>query len=220
MAVASVRANIDVDVWEFGNSVFATHMSPCHQPNEPTPRCCNLSADTNVHTAMTTLDQISQLIHASFPVDPLPNPFFGMDGGGQSIGDIPDELLNRIAQRPWVEITMRDWTMTGAYPCGSRRYLDPNAFRYYLPSLLVGGLQEAGYIDWALESILPAGRKRRPTGKWWKEFAEGFSEKQRVAICTYLTGIRLLLWDSIGSANQQMICDAEAIWLSSAKAEW
>jgi hypothetical protein len=179
----------------------------------------SIGVDTNVHTAMTTIDQISQLIYANFPVDPLPNPFFWMDRGDQPIGDIPDELLNRIAQRPWVEITMRDWTMTGAHPCGSRRYLDPNTFRYYLPSLLVGGLQETGYIDWALESILPAGRKRRTTGKWWKEFAEGFSEKQRVAVCAYLKGIRLLLWDSIGPANQQLICDAEAIWLSSARAE-
>jgi hypothetical protein len=143
----------------------------------------SIGVDTNVHTAMTTIDQISQLIYANFPVDPLPNPFFWMDRGDQPIGDIPDELLNRIAQRPWVEITMRDWTMTGAHPCGSRRYLDPNTFRYYLPSLLVGGLQETGYIDWALESILPAGRKRRTTGKWWKEFRRFFREAASSSLC-------------------------------------
>jgi hypothetical protein len=163
---------------------------------------------------MTTIDQISQLIHASFPVDPLPSQFFWLEGDAP-IGDIPEELLNRIAQRPWAEITMWEWAMTGAHAGTSRRYLDPNTFRYYLPSLLVGGLRESGYIDWALESVLPAGRKRRTTGKWWKEFAEGFSAMQRSAVCAYLKGIRLLLWDSVGPANQQMICDAEAIWLSS-----
>jgi hypothetical protein len=92
---------------------------------------------------------------------------------------------------------MWDWTMTGAHASTARIYLDPNAFRYYLPSLLVGALQETGYLDWALESILPAGRKRHTTGKWWTDFWRGFSEQQREAICAYLKGVRSMLSDSI-----------------------
>jgi hypothetical protein len=59
--------------------------------------------------------------------------------------------------------------------------------------LLIGALQEIGYLDWALECLLPAGRKRRTAGKWWADFWTGFSEQQREAICTYLKGVRSML---------------------------
>ncbi len=107
--------------------------------------------------------------------------------------------------------------MTGAHASTARIYLDPNAFRYYLPSLLVGGLRETGYLDWALESILPAGRKRPTTGKWWKDYWGGFSEKQREAICSYLKGVRSILGDSIDPSNQHLIEEAEVIWISSGR---
>jgi hypothetical protein len=51
---------------------------------------------------------------------------------------------------------MWDWTMIGAPACLARAYLEPDAFRYYLPSLLVGVLRDIGYLDWALECLLPA----------------------------------------------------------------
>jgi hypothetical protein len=64
---------------------------------------------------------------------------FWIDGIQPLVGDIPEELAKRIAHRPWVDVTMLDWTMIG-HPASIRGYIDPNAFRYYLPSLLVGGL--------------------------------------------------------------------------------
>jgi hypothetical protein len=168
-----------------------------------------------MHT-MTTADQLPELLHASFPVQPLPG-FFWVDGGEQPVGDIPEELLKRIVHRPWVDITMRDWTMTGAHASIARAYLDPTAFRYYLPSLLIGALREIGYFDWALECLLPAGRKRRPIGKWWADFWIGFSEQQREAVCAYLKGVRSMLGDSVDPVNQQLLDEAEAIWVSSAR---
>ena len=160
---------------------------------------------------MTTADQISELIHASFPVDPLPGQFFWADGI-EPLGDMPEEIRNRIAGRSWAEITLPDWAMMGTAPVVARGYFDPNAFRYYLPSLLVGVLRDIAYVDWALEAILPANRKRRPKGKWWQEFSEGISVKQRAAICAFLEGLRGLFWDRIGPAAQQSVVEAEAIW--------
>jgi len=165
---------------------------------------------------MTTADQLSELLYASFPIEPLPR-FFWLDDGEQPVGDIPEELLKRIAHRPWANVTMWDWTMTGAHASTARVYLDPNAFRYYLPSLLVGALREIGYLDWALECLLPAGRKRRTTGKWWTEFRSGFSEQQRAAICAYLKGVRSTRGDSIDPANQQLLDEAEVIWILSGR---
>ncbi|SRR5258708_3639977 len=119
---------------------------------------------TSVYTAMTTGDQISELIRASFPVDPLPDEFWLADVIRRPLDDIAEELQNRMAERSWLEITIRDWAMIGASPDVVRRYLTPNAFRYYLPSSLVGVLRVIGYVEWALDSILPNNQNRRPNG--------------------------------------------------------
>jgi len=59
-----------------------------------------------------------------------------MDDGEQPYGDKPEELLKRPAHRCWVDVTMRDSTMIGVPARLARTYLDPDAFHYYLPSLL------------------------------------------------------------------------------------
>ena len=87
-----------------------------------------------------SIDQLCELLRASFLVEPLPR-FFRRAGGEQPTCDIPDELQKRLAHRSWVDVTMRDWTMIGAPAWLARVYLDPEAFRYDLPSLLVGVLQ-------------------------------------------------------------------------------
>ena len=160
-----------------------------------------------------TVGQISELLRASFPVEPLPR-FFWRAGGGQPPGDIPDELQKRLAQRLWVDVTMRDWTMIGAPAWLARIYLDPDAYRYYLPSLLVGVLQDSGYLDWALESLLPAGRKRRTDRKEWSEFWDGLSDKQREAIRSYLKSVRSMLGDPADAADhhRQLLDEATVIW--------
>jgi hypothetical protein len=160
---------------------------------------------------MTTADQLSELLYQSFPVEPLPSLFW-IDGREHPIGDIPEELLKRIAHHSWVDLTMRDWAMTGAHASTARLYLNPDAFRYYLPSLLIGALHEHEYLDWALECLLPAGRKRRTTGKWWTDFSAGFSEQQREVVRAYLKGVRSMLGDSIDPVNQQLLEEAEVVW--------
>jgi hypothetical protein len=128
----------------------------------------------------TAADQLVSLLKASFPIEPLP-PVFWRDGGEQPPGDIPEELLKRLAHRRWADVTLLDWTMIGAPAWLARTYLDPGAFRYYLPSLLVGVLGEPGYVDQALECLVPAGRQRRTTRNEWTNVWGGFSEAQREA---------------------------------------
>src|SRR5436853_5652425 len=118
---------------------------------------------------LMTTDELSELISTAFPIKPVPERFW-IDDSRSLVGVIPDELAKRIAHRPWDDVTMLDWTMTGAHASTARGYIDPNAFRYYLPSLLIGGLNDLRYIDWTLECLLPAGRKRRTTGRWLQEF--------------------------------------------------
>jgi hypothetical protein len=168
---------------------------------------------------MMTTDQLSELLHASFPVEPLPR-FFWRAGTEQLPGDIPDALWKRLAHRPWLDVTMSDWTMVGAAPALlARIYLDPDAFRYYLPSLLVGVLADIGYVDWAVECLLPAGSQRRTDRKEWTEFRDGLSEKQRDAIRAYLTGVRSMLGNPVNPADQHLhlLDEAALIWGSSGR---
>jgi hypothetical protein len=158
-----------------------------------------------------TTDELSERIHATFPVEPMPRRFW-IDGIQPLAGDIPEELAKRIAYRPWVDVKMMDWRMTGAHADTARIYLDANAFRYYLPSLLVSGLNDFGFIDWPLECVLPAGRRRRTTGKWWQEFWAGFSEEQKDAVRGYLIGVRSMLGESVHLRNLHLIDEAQVIW--------
>lgn len=158
-----------------------------------------------------TTDALSELIHTTFPVNPVPTRFW-IDDSQPVVGDIPEELAKRIAHRPWVDVTMLDWTMTGAQANTARGYIDPSAFRYYLPSLLVGGLNDLEYIDWPLECLLPAGRKRRTTGRWWQEFWTGFAEEQKDVIRTYLIGVQSMLRKSVHLSELRFIEEAQLIW--------
>ncbi|WP_407149154.1 DUF6714 family protein [Bradyrhizobium sp. ORS 86] len=158
-----------------------------------------------------TVDELSERIHIAFPVKPVPKRFWIGDSQ-PLVGDIPEELAKRIAHRPWVDVTMLDWTMTSAQASTARAYIDPNAFRYYLPSLLVGGLSDFGYIDWPLECLLPAGRKRRTTGNWWQDFWTGFTEQQMDAVQAYLIGVRSMLRESVHLSELHFIDEAHLIW--------
>ena len=158
-----------------------------------------------------TADELPKLISTAFPIKPVPEKFW-IDHDHPLVGDIPRELANRIAHRPWVDVTMQDWTMTGDRASSARAYIDPNAFRYYLPSLLVGGLSDFGYIDWPLECLFPAGMKRRTTRGWWQEFWAGFTEEQKDAIRAYLIGVRSKLRETVHLSELHFIDEARLIW--------
>jgi len=92
------------------------------------------------------------------------------------------------------------------------RYLHPDTVRYYLPSLLVGALEDIDYLDWALECLLPAGRKRRSDRAEWMDFWNGLSGGQREAIRSYLKGVRSMFGDSISHVEQELFDEIETIW--------
>lgn len=155
-----------------------------------------------------TLD-LSALVTTAFPTEPLPGTFW-IDRVAAA-GDISGELANRFAQRRWTEVALGDWLMTGR-PSTARRYLHPDAFRYYLPSLLVGVLQDVRYLDWALEALLPAGRRHRTDRPGWKEFWGGCSETQRDAIRSYLRQVRAMLGATAAPVERHLLDELEMIW--------
>lgn len=101
-----------------------------------------------------------KLLLATFPPEVVPAPFFWRGDRHDDDYDFRRDLL-RLAGRQWTEIKMRDWTMVGRIG-HTRELLEPTTFLYYLPSLMLGAIDDPGYLDWALEAIIPLGRDRKP----------------------------------------------------------
>jgi hypothetical protein len=157
-------------------------------------------------------EKLLNLIGTAFPVEPRPTNFFWAEGKHSLDYDLPQELRNRIAGRPWKEVTLLDWRMTGTSPVVARSYLEPATFMYYVPSIVVGSSQQIEFIDFALEGIIPHNEHHLPRGKWWSEFAAIASPRQRLALSAFLSHVRHVFWDRIGPANRSLLEHAENIW--------
>jgi hypothetical protein len=83
---------------------------------------------------------------------------------------------------------------------------------YYVPSFIVGASHDIKSLYIALEAITPNNKNHVPRGKWWFEFSEIASPRQRHAICAFLAHIRLMFWDTIGLDDQYLLECAENIW--------
>jgi hypothetical protein len=92
--------------------------------------------------------------------------------------------------------------------------IEPRPRRFWidgvaLPSIdIAEELASFGYVDWPLECVLPAGRKRRTAGKWWQHFYAGFSKARKDAVRVYLTGVRSMLDESIHPTELHHIDEA------------
>lgn len=158
-------------------------------------------------------EQLLKLLLATFPPQPLPTRFFWEYSGSDNSDEFSHDLLQWFAQRPWTEIKIRDWAMTGHVGV-SRELLEPAAFLYYLPSLLFGAAQEPEYLDWALEAI-PSGRDRQPKGKWWGQLLKTITPDQIDALHYFLAHIQINFSRSEPFAigvDEALASEAEQFW--------
>ncbi|WP_375785577.1 hypothetical protein ACE10Z_39955 [Bradyrhizobium sp. Pha-3] len=165
---------------------------------------------------MTTNEQFSKLLLAIFPAQPEPARLFWRESVHDNGDEFSRDLLERLAQRQWTEIKMSDWAMIGSISIVRER-LEPATFLYYLPSLLLGVIDDPGYLNWALEAIVPAGRDRRPKSKWWIELLETISPDQIGVLHAFLALVRknLLPPDKgpfVISENEGLTFEAEKFW--------
>jgi hypothetical protein len=156
---------------------------------------------------------LPKIFAEAFPLEPLPDHFFWAEAKGSLEGDIPSELKNRVLGRRWSEVTLMDWRMVGVSPAVSSQYLEPSTFAYYLPSIVLGVYPDLDFVEYALESILPRNQSHVPRGKWWAEFVDAISRRQRKALATFLEDLRLNSWEAVGAANQHFLEVAESFWL-------
>jgi len=165
---------------------------------------------------MTKEEDFLKLLLATFPPQPIPAQFFWKEDRHDNSYELRRDLLERLAERPWTEVKMRDWAMAGHISI-TRELLEPATFLYYLPSLLLGVTEDPGYLDWALEAIIPSGRDRRPKSKWWGELLDTISPDQSAAIRAFLAHVRnnLLRSDEgpfVVSTDEALTAETETFW--------
>jgi len=165
---------------------------------------------------MNANEQLSHLLHATFPAQPMPTQFFWRKDLHDDSYEFRRDLLEWLGQRPWTEIKMRNWAMM-AEPCLLREHLEPATFLYYLPSLFLGAIEDPGYVGRALEAIIPSGRDRKPKGLWWRELLETISLDQCAAIRAFIAHVRSnLLRSDLGpfsiTRDEALTSEAETFW--------
>lgn len=165
---------------------------------------------------MIKREEFIKLLHAAFPPQPMPVQFFWREDRHDDGYEFRRDLREWLAERKWTEIKMHDWTMAGNISL-TRELLEPTTFLYYLPSLLLGVAEDPGYLDWALEAIIPSGRDRRPKSKWWGELLATIPPDQSATIRAFLAHVRNDLLPSdegpfVVSQREALTAEAEAFW--------
>ena len=140
---------------------------------------------------IATKAQLSELVTAAFPQEPVPGRIFWEDHAPAD-DEFTTDIMARLANRRWTEVSVADWAWIGHVDI-IRERLHPATFLYYLPSLLLGVIEEPAYLDRALGALIPPGRDRRPKSKWWTKFLEYVSLDQTAAIRAFVSFERTLL---------------------------
>jgi hypothetical protein len=165
---------------------------------------------------MTKKEDFLKLLLATFPPQPMPAQFFWKEDRHDNSYEFRRDLLEWLAERQWTEVKMRDWAMAGHISI-TRELLEPATFLYYLPSLLLGVTEDPGYLDWALEAIIPSGRDRRPKSKWWGQLLETISPEQAAAIRAFLAHARS---DLLRSDKEPFVVSEEEVHSDEAETFW
>lgn len=125
------------------------------------------------------------LIIKEFPDSPIPDELVrqGVDGG-----DIEEGILNHLSSKKWTAINITDWSQMEDVEVVAY-YLTPKAFHYYVPSVLIGSLEDRNYLDWGVRAVLPHNQQRKPKGEWWNEFYHLFNGEQRGVVREFLSEV-------------------------------
>ena len=165
---------------------------------------------------MTKKEDFLKLLLATFPPQPMPAQFFWKQDRHHNSYEFRQDLLEWLAERQWTDIKMHNWAMAGSAII-TRELLEPATFLYYLPSLLLGVIEDPGYLDWALEAIIPSGRDRRLKSKWWGELLETISPNQTATIRAFLALVRS---DLLPFDREPFVISPEEVHTSEVETFW
>lgn len=125
--------------------------------------------------------EIIKGVKDAFPVHPIPTKVL-LDELDNS--EFSYEIRSRFVSKAWTLVTLDDWVSTASIGVIVNHML-PEAFHYYLPSILCASLNNKNYIERGLESILPNNQRRKPKSDWWKKYISCFNAEQKKMVRAY-----------------------------------
>ena len=141
---------------------------------------------------------LSENAKAAFPQLPVP---LNVLIAGDHIGDIWADVDAKFLGKSWVEISLDTWINTASIQALSGSFFTPQAFHYYVPSILIASLQNPNYLDWGLDSVLPKNKHHVPRGDWWKEYRSCFTSEQENVVREFLELASAIANPSSGDAG-------------------
>ncbi|QQR68904.1 MAG: hypothetical protein IPI58_08755 [Alphaproteobacteria bacterium] len=147
---------------------------------------------------MTTESVFENILTQAFPIEPVPECFFQNPEDATSDLELPLDLREKLMGRRWTDVAFEDWRWIGGLST-KRCYMTPEAYHYYLPSLLLQISKNKDWVVYGVDALLP-GEKFIPelqtwseySSVWWKNFTERFNVHQREVVRIYLKDVELI----------------------------
>ena len=131
------------------------------------------------------------------------------------VGDIPQSACKELHLKSWDEVLLNNWLCIATIP-SVMSILKPQAFHYYLPSLLTGVMDNPDYFDWGVSALLPNNKNHERKGVWWIEYESLFNAPQRRAMMIFFDYIEE---ESDGLNESKYLAQtAKIFWMDSVKA--
>jgi hypothetical protein len=119
-----------------------------------------------------------------FPRIPIPMEVL-VNPSTQFVGDIPQAVSEELHLKSWDKVSLNNWLFTASIPV-LMGVITPQAFHYYLPSLLSRVMDAPDYFDWGVSALLPNNKNHERKNAWWIKYESLFNRLQRHAILDFL----------------------------------
>lgn len=159
---------------------------------------------------MENQDDVAALFEISFPTSPMPAKYV-LDNVDQN-HEIIQALGKYVLGKSWKDVTLLEWRLSEPSLGVVRDYVTIEAYIYYMPSVLLGALEDLRFMEMALEAILPYNREHVARGKWWSMFISYLSQSRKQCIFKFIEYVERNFWNDVGPSNQVSLFDARAIW--------
>lgn len=135
---------------------------------------------------MLLLTTLPSVFREVFPCEPVPKRVLAVE---EDDSEFALEILSRFSGKPWSVLALEDWiNVAGMETIAS--YMALEAFRYYVPSILLESARDTNYLDWGLKALLPMSLGGAVNTSVWECYQSGFNVRQREQLHEYLLAVQ------------------------------
>jgi hypothetical protein len=155
-----------------------------------------------------TQNGTQSLILSAFPLKPVPSTATKQS---PPFGEIDSWLDHSFSRKTWeivdcIEIADANYAIAALQGCFS-----PEAYAYYLPSIMIGSNSSALLLDYSLRWLLPANKSFERRRGWWSDMESSLNSKQRQAIRAFFLSANSFA--QIGTQESYLVEAGLSIWV-------